>query len=518
MKMVLKSSRIEISVLCLMLFLFCYYGLSNGDGGVNFRQRRQALQNAGSLDIYFSDSCLYRTPPPKRRTLCPGRGIYWREPLNESRVVFQAMAIKNNMTISSCREFCYLTEGCRGANLRINGQCELVNTDKKPENLIGGTVLLYDCCDQRNATCEFPTIEESKVVCENGYIQWLPKMDGLFMEGSFLGVKRNQTITACQEFCYETPGCVAINYRQTGDCTIMPTLGAIREVSVMSLLTYRCCKSVDGGWSEWSNASECDKTTNIMTRTRQCNNPIPFGGGSDCQGNSYENTVCKVNGNWSEWSEFSACHEETNIKTRTRKCNKPKPLGGGSDCEGSAVENKDCDEWSGSSNYSYTPDMQTQAENVTLWWNLKAILCSADGEFVVNWNEIRGSTNWTQMWYKMVKDGDYDGLHAFIMMPEQGKGRFVEIRLVRSGTNAIIKAIYSHKTAIFASPTVVSLNVNATFHKENGTSEVFTQFVRHREIFGLVANDFVKIPLPWDSLDVTKLPVVTMKFRKIQTR
>ena len=46
--------------------------------------------------------------------------------------------------------------------------------------------------------------------------------------------------------------------------------------------------SVDGGWSDWSRWPSCSVTCEDghMTRTRQCNNPVPVHGGHDCVENS----------------------------------------------------------------------------------------------------------------------------------------------------------------------------------------------------------------------------------------
>ena len=54
--------------------------------------------------------------------------------------------------------------------------------------------------------------------------------------------------------------------------------------------------SVDGGWSEygeWSECSaECDGGT--QTRTKECNNPAPQHGGADCEGEGEETRECNA--------------------------------------------------------------------------------------------------------------------------------------------------------------------------------------------------------------------------------
>ena len=47
----------------------------------------------------------------------------------------------------------------------------------------------------------------------------------------------------------------------------------------------------DGGWSEWSEWTFSDPGSSdpfAMFRTRSCDNPSPFGGGADCQGDDFE--------------------------------------------------------------------------------------------------------------------------------------------------------------------------------------------------------------------------------------
>ena len=54
--------------------------------------------------------------------------------------------------------------------------------------------------------------------------------------------------------------------------------------------------SVDGQWSDWGAWSACTKTCGggQQTRTRQCNNPAPSGGGSDCTGDSQQTQDCNT--------------------------------------------------------------------------------------------------------------------------------------------------------------------------------------------------------------------------------
>jgi len=45
---------------------------------------------------------------------------------------------------------------------------------------------------------------------------------------------------------------------------------------------------------------------------------------------------------WGEWGQWSACNAKTGRKQRTRQCNNPTPLNGGSDCPGSSTDEHHC--------------------------------------------------------------------------------------------------------------------------------------------------------------------------------
>ena len=53
---------------------------------------------------------------------------------------------------------------------------------------------------------------------------------------------------------------------------------------------------VDGGWSEWTDFTECSESCGggTKTRSRSCTNPAPADGGAQCQGESSEEETCNT--------------------------------------------------------------------------------------------------------------------------------------------------------------------------------------------------------------------------------
>ena len=53
---------------------------------------------------------------------------------------------------------------------------------------------------------------------------------------------------------------------------------------------------VNGGWTAWSEWSDCSATcgTGLSLRSRSCTNPASVAGGSDCAGESVETMECDI--------------------------------------------------------------------------------------------------------------------------------------------------------------------------------------------------------------------------------
>ncbi|XP_077863803.1 SCO-spondin-like [Saccoglossus kowalevskii] len=108
---------------------------------------------------------------------------------------------------------------------------------------------------------------------------------------------------------------------------------------------------VDGDWSSWSAWSDCDKPCEggVSRRYRGCVNPAPKGLGRDCEGTDVENKPCNTepceeDGAWGSWSPWSECTVTcgAGVTTRTRDCDDPAPAGGGRPCPGNETDISSC--------------------------------------------------------------------------------------------------------------------------------------------------------------------------------
>ena len=62
-----------------------------------------------------------------------------------------------------------------------------------------------------------------------------------------------------------------------------------------SMVLYNISVPVNGGFSQWTDWSECstDNGIGVEKRTRACDNPKPEHGGADCSGETEEKRECR---------------------------------------------------------------------------------------------------------------------------------------------------------------------------------------------------------------------------------
>ncbi|XP_072234960.1 SCO-spondin [Leuresthes tenuis] len=110
-------------------------------------------------------------------------------------------------------------------------------------------------------------------------------------------------------------------------------------------------------WTSWSECSKtCFSHVDdvgIRRRFRSCNHTLTVFNHTHtqslCDGDSKEEEpcstlLCPLHGGWSVWSQWSQCSSEcdSGIQTRERFCNSPAPQHGGSSCTGPHIQTSDC--------------------------------------------------------------------------------------------------------------------------------------------------------------------------------
>lgn len=116
-----------------------------------------------------------------------------------------------------------------------------------------------------------------------------------------------------------------------------------------------CPSPVNGSWTAWGEWSPCDCHTKTRHSRRECSNPPPANGGQTCTGLSVNVSdclptdvdQCPEDGSWSFWSEWSTCSKTCGqgISSRTRQCDNPVPRNGGSECSGTKFDQRRCNQY-----------------------------------------------------------------------------------------------------------------------------------------------------------------------------
>ncbi|XP_023806195.1 SCO-spondin [Oryzias latipes] len=105
--------------------------------------------------------------------------------------------------------------------------------------------------------------------------------------------------------------------------------------------------SVEGQWSEWTPWGPCSLScgSGIQSRYRFCASPQSSSSGLPCLGPHRHDQVCILtpcnrDGGWSQWSNWTECTKSCGwgITSRRRECDNPIPQGEGNYCEGLGTE------------------------------------------------------------------------------------------------------------------------------------------------------------------------------------
>ncbi|XP_066440797.1 SCO-spondin-like [Eleutherodactylus coqui] len=112
-----------------------------------------------------------------------------------------------------------------------------------------------------------------------------------------------------------------------------------------------CTNGTDLFWSEWTPWTSCSKTcfydvesTGLRRRFRHCNGSTSFCIGESVQEETCDTLPCPVVGGWSSWSNWTECTVtcDSGIQTRNRSCSQPVPLHGGPECQGPHMQTREC--------------------------------------------------------------------------------------------------------------------------------------------------------------------------------
>lgn len=125
------------------------------------------------------------------------------------------------------------------------------------------------------------------------------------------------------------------------------TCGAKNEVTKRTSDSATLTVFINGGWSTWSQWTDCSAKCGkgFQRRQRSCTNPAPLNGGSQCAGEKKQQihcaSICPVDGGWSPWSSWSTCSPDC-LHHRRRSCDNPQPSNGGGYCYGNDLDSTNC--------------------------------------------------------------------------------------------------------------------------------------------------------------------------------
>ncbi len=137
-------------------------------------------------------------------------------------------------------------------------------------------------------------------------------------------------------------------YWYEGGCYEMPKEERMKEISPENILSKKECEENKFYWYNGACFSDFP-SPDVLTSKLECEEM-----GYEWHENECYGEMVPVDGGWGEWSDWSDCVIEHDggamcgeapaygQKTRTRECNNPKPEYGGSDCVGHSKESRNC--------------------------------------------------------------------------------------------------------------------------------------------------------------------------------
>lgn len=144
-------------------------------------------------------------------------------------------------------------------------------------------------------------------------------------------------------------------YYECGKCSVVNTItcppGKHYDQQCQDCVTNafpHCDKAVNGGWSAWTDSTQCSATCGLLgtkVQIRSCTNPAPKNGGSQCPGqnivtNSRRSVSCNtdincpIDGKYGDWTNTTQCTTLCGGGTlrQNRFCNNPTPQFKGRTC------------------------------------------------------------------------------------------------------------------------------------------------------------------------------------------
>ncbi|XP_078059946.1 SCO-spondin-like [Mustelus asterias] len=215
----------------------------------------------------------------------------------------------------------------------------------KPAPTNGGR----DCVGPRIDFKFCPTAECEVSIPTGEPVTGLPDSDGFSPWSSWTRCSRNCTDTEFRStksrtrFCQNHHNCTGETFQER-PCNL-PQCTNETECS------GRNCTR-DCSWNMWSEWSECSRWCGVGQQHRLRTYNWPHSGGQWCEGILTGNLeirfcnikACKVNGGWSNWSPWSTCDRSCGggKSLRMRSCTDPPPKNGGRRCSGERFEVEIC--------------------------------------------------------------------------------------------------------------------------------------------------------------------------------